>query len=322
MPANINSMMYVGEKPWHGLGRRLENAATSAEAIAAAGLDWQVSKKPLHLEDGRRVSKAFATVREDTGAVMGVVRGVYQPLQNKDAFRFFDAVVGVKEAMYHTAGALGEGECVWILAKLPGYVRVVGDDVAEKFLLLSNRHDGLGSVNVMFTPIRVVCQNTLNIALQGQEVKARIRHTATLGLRVEEVRKQLGLINAKFCLFEQAAQRLATTQLTQEAFQNYLKSVGLAPSNGGEASTRAKNIMEEVSRLFEAGKGADLPGARGTAWGAFNAVVEYADYLRSARSKSADGGITARAKSILFGTGAVLKQKAWDEAMALAAVRA
>ena len=142
MPANINTMMYVGEKPWHGLGKRLENAATSAEAIKAAGLDWKVTKEPLFLEGGTRLEKALATVREDTGAVLGVVGKVYQPLQNKDAFKFFDAVVGIKEAMYHTAGALGDGECVWILAKLPGVVRVVGDDITEKYLLLTNRHDG------------------------------------------------------------------------------------------------------------------------------------------------------------------------------------
>jgi len=157
-------MMYVGEKPWHGLGTRLENAATSAEAIKAAGLDWNVTKQPLFLEGGMQLERALATVREDTGAVLGVVGKVYQPLQNKDAFSFFDAVVGIKEAMYHTAGALGKGECVWILAKLPGVVRVVGDDITEKYLLLTNRHDGWGSATVMFTPIRVVCQSAIRSA--------------------------------------------------------------------------------------------------------------------------------------------------------------
>ena len=318
MSANINSMMYVGEKPWHGLGKRLENAATSAEAIAAAGLSWQVAKKPLFLEGGKEVPKVFATVREDNGSVLGVVGNVYRPLQNKDAFSFFDAVVGVKEAMYHTAGALGDGGCVWILAKLPGLIRVVGDDVTEKYLLLINRHDGLGSVTVMPTAIRVVCKNTIAIALGGHEAKAKIRHTATLGLRVEEVRQQLGIINAKFGIFEQAAQRLAAVNLNGRAFENYLKAVGVAPTNMGAATTRAKNIMDEVTQLFEQGKGAEMPGARGTAWGAFNAVVEYADYVRSTRGKDADAGLTARAKSILFGTGAALKQKAWDEAIKLA----
>ncbi len=318
MPANINTMMYVGQKPWHGLGKRLENAATSAEAIKAAGLDWKVTKEPLFLKGGRPVARAFATLREDTKAVLGVVGNVYQPLQNKDAFSFFDAVVGIKEAMYHTAGALGAGECVWILAKLPGIIRVVGDDITEKYLLLTNRHDGWGAATVMFTPIRVVCQNTLNIALSGAQARASLRHTATIGLRVEEVREQLGIIHAKFGIFEEAAKRLAAVQLTREAFGNYLKNVGLAPEDKEKAPTRAKKIMEEVIQLFEMGKGANLPGARGTAWGAFNAVAEYADYVRASREKDGDDGAHSRAKSILFGSGAALKQKAWDKALALA----
>ncbi|MCG3204283.1 MAG: hypothetical protein KCHDKBKB_00998 [Elusimicrobia bacterium] len=317
MPANINTMMYVGEKPWHGLGKRLEKAATSAEAIAAAGLNWKVDKSPLFLEGGKKVEGAFATVREDTKQVLGVVGNVYQPLQNKDAFSFFDAIVGIKEAMYHTAGALGQGECVWILAKLPGLIRVVGDDVTEKYLLLTNRHDGWGSVQVLFTPIRVVCQNTLNVALSSEGARATLRHTTTIGLRVEEVRQQLGIIQAKFGLFEEAAKSLSKVAIGQKSFNTYLKNVGLVKDED-DSSSRAKKIMDEVSLLFEHGKGNDLPGVKGTAWAAFNAVAEYADYVRPSREKNSDKGMNARAKSILFGTGATLKQKAWTQALALA----
>lgn len=316
MAANINSMMYVGEKPWHGLGTKLEKVATSAEAIIAAGLDWKVKKEPLFLKDGTRVEGSFATVREDNHHILGVVGKAYEPFQNKPAFSFFDAIAGIKEAMYHTAGALGNGECVWILAKLPGIVRVVGDDVTEKYLLLTNRHDGFASVQVMFTPIRVVCQNTLNIALKGNEIKASLRHTQTIGLRVDDVRKQLGIINAQIGIFEQAAQSLAKVSMTGAGLSDYLKKVGLVKDEEKQ-STRAKNIMDEVSRLFEMGKGNNLPGVRGTAWAAFNAITEYTDYFRPARNQNGDGGLNARAKSILFGTGAALKQKAWDEAIAL-----
>jgi phage/plasmid-like protein (TIGR03299 family) len=247
-----------------------------------------------------------------------VVGKVYQPLQNKDAFSFFDAVVGIKEAMYHTAGALGKGECVWILAKLPGVVRVVGDDITEKYLLLTNRHDGWGSVTVMFTPIRVVCNNTLNVALGGKQTRATLRHTQTIGMRVEEVRQQLGIIHVEFSIFEQAARRLAEVNLTRDSFKGYLKNVGLAPKENDKPTPKAREIMEEISRLFEEGKGAKLPGARGTAWGAFNAIAEYADYFRPTKEKKGDEAIHARAKSILFGSGATLKQKAWDQALALA----
>ena len=169
MPANIDKMMWVGEKPWHGEGTKLENVATSAEAIEAAGLDWKVEKRGLYFAqtDGttQLIPGKYATVRTDNQVALGIVGKVYTPLQNKEAFSFFDSIVGVKEAMYHTAGSLGKGERVWILAKLPGYIKVTEDDVVEKYLLLANSHDGSSAVEMLFTPVRVVCQNTLNLAI-------------------------------------------------------------------------------------------------------------------------------------------------------------
>lgn len=318
MSANVNSMMYVGQTPWHGFGKKLDKAATSAEAISAAGLDWKVNKEAVFLSNGVQVPSSFATVRQDTGKVLGVVGKVYEPLQNRDAFRFFDSVVGIKEAMYQTAGSLGKGECVWILAKLPGIVRVVGDDVTEKYLLLTNRHDGLGAVQVFFTPIRVVCQNTLNIALKGEGTKASLRHTTTIGMKVEEVRKQLGIIHASFGIFEEAARRMATVQLTTEAFNNYIKKSGVIPDDEEKLGTRAANVRDELTRLFEYGKGADLPGSKGTVWGAFNAVAEYVDYFKPARGQGKSDREDSRAKSILFGSGLSLKQTAWDAALEIA----
>jgi len=314
MSANINSMMFVGEKPWHGLGKKLEKVATSAEAIIAAGLNWVVNKTPvLYQKVGgfiEPVADQYVVVRADNQKPLGVVGKQYKVLQNKEAFSFFDAVVGVKEAMYHTAGALGDGERVWILAKLPGYIRVGGDDVSEKFLLLVNTHDGTTAARMMFTPIRVVCQNTLNIALGGTEAKASIRHTTNMGIKIDDVRKTLQIVNARFTMFEDAAKKLAVTQLTGDAWKSYLIGLKLA-SDEDDATTRMKNITEEVSRLFESGKGADMKTAKGTAWGAFNAVAEYVDYVRGSDK------IESRAKSLLFGSGADLKQRAWDAAIAL-----
>lgn len=307
MSHNINSMMYYGATPWHKLGNKVEEAQTSEQAINAAGLNWGVNKVQLQRVDGPAVD-SFATVRTDTNKTLGVVGNVYKPLQNKQAFSFFDAVVGEKAAMYHTAGALGNGECVWMLAKLPGYIRTVGDDVSEKYLLLTNRHDGKGAVEVMFTPIRVVCQNTLNVAMGSTEKKFKARHTGMLGSKIRDVREYLGIIDTKTQLFEEATRKLATVQLTREAWTNYIKNTGLIADD--PKSSRAYNIMEDVSRLFEHGKGQDMPGAKGTAWGAFNAVVEYVDYQRATRGDK-------RSESILFGSGANIKQKAWDNALAL-----
>jgi phage/plasmid-like protein (TIGR03299 family) len=314
------AMMYVREKPWHGYGTQLPAAATSAEAIAAAGLDWNVSKKPIYLgqsDGGDRVHGRYAIVRDDTHAILGDVGEQYTALQNKGAFTFFDAIVGLKAAIYQTAGALGRGEKIWCLARLPGEVRVLGDDVAEKYLLLTNRHDGGGAVQIMFTPIRVVCQNTLNIAIEQGTRRTSLRHTSNLGLKVEDVQRELGIINQKFSLFEEASRKLAVVQLTRDAFQTYLKNTGIAPSNDDEISSRSQTIVDQVTQCFESSRGANLRSAKGTAWGAFNAVVEYVDYYRKTRDTIGAGDVDARTTSLLFGSGASLKQTAWDQALAL-----
>lgn len=318
MVANINSMMYTGEKPWHEQGKRLDKEATAAEAINAAGLDWNVLKQPIQVVGGPVISDQYATVRQDTGKPLGVVGNVYRVLQNKEAFSFFDAVVGMKEAIYHTAGALGDGETIWILAKLNGLIQVKGDDITEKFLLLTNRHDGTGSVQVMFTPIRVVCQNTLNLALSdGSAFRAKLKHCSTMGMKVQEVRDALGIIDQKFAFFQDAARKLATVELTRDAFTDYLQRVGIQPADltklDGRSRTMAETAVHEVTSLFEHGKGNDAPGIKGTLWAAFNGVTEYSDYVRTSR-----GGSDSRTKSLLFGSGAALKQKAWDVAVSLA----
>lgn len=312
MSANINTMFYQGATPWHGLGTKVENNLTSADAIKAAGLDWEVKRSIVEFsthEGMKQDPEHVVNYRADTGESLGVVGDGYRILQNKEAFSFFDAIVGVKEAIYHTAGALGNGERVWLLAKLPGYIRTVGDDVTEKFLLLSNSHNGSSAVNIMFTPIRVVCQNTLNVALKGTSTKVSVRHTLNMAMGIDAIRQELGIVNERFRMFEEASQKLAVTQLTSEAFASYVKSTGVVPAE--LESTRAKNIMLEVSRLFEYGKGADLKGAHGTAWGAFNAIVEYVDHVRGGDN------LKTRASSLLYGSGANVKQVAFTEALAL-----
>jgi phage/plasmid-like protein (TIGR03299 family) len=311
------AMMYVGEKPWHSLGKQLQEAATAAEAIEAAQLDWEVGKRPIyypHTEGMKKVPEHFAVVREDNQMAIGVVGKKYEPMQNRDAFSFFDAIVGIKEAIYHTAGALGNGERVWILAKLPGYIRVKQNDITEKYLLLSNSHDGTSSIQIMFSPIRVVCQNTLNVAIKTAREKARIRHTVSLMTRVNEVRDQLGIINAQYSIMEDLANRMANVEMNKRSFEDFLVKSGVVPKDAEDRmQANAQKVLNEVTHLFEHGRGNDEKEVRGTLWAALSGVVEYADYAKAIRAK--DGKeMDARARSVLFGTGQAMKQKAWDAA--------
>src|ERR1041384_6998698 len=154
------ALMYVGQDPWHGLGTKLNKPATAAEAIRAAKLDWRVKKVPLYAwGDGIAypIDGSFTVVPENRWGqekcpTFGIVGNNYTPLQNHECFEFFDPIVDEGEAIYHTAGALDDGRRVWLLAKLPDDIRVVGKDIAQKYLLLCNSHDGSGSVQIKFTP--------------------------------------------------------------------------------------------------------------------------------------------------------------------------
>lgn len=207
-----SSFFSVKEKAWHGLGQIVEQYPTSAEAIQHAGLDYEVIKSPLYtkgsgitqtangIEAGneeQHVPNYFANIRSDNNALLGVVGKDYHIVQNKDAFEFFDAIVGGGDGiLYETAGALGNGERIFITAKLPDYIRVGnGDDVTEKYIFLTTSHDGSGSITAAFTPIRIVCQNTLNASLRHMTNVVRIKHTSGAKGRLENAHKIMGLAN-------------------------------------------------------------------------------------------------------------------------------
>ncbi len=190
MSHDRTAMMYAGEVPWHGLGTQLNEPATAELAIEAAGLDYRVELRSLTANDGIPVPKRKAVVRTDSNDVLGVVGTSYQPIQNHQCFGFLDSVVADGRMRYHTAGALGKGEKIWMLAKLPGEIRIKDSvDVTEQYLLLSNSHDGSSSLRVFFTPIRVVCANTLGAAeRRGKGQGISVIHKGNLASKVEEER--------------------------------------------------------------------------------------------------------------------------------------
>jgi phage/plasmid-like protein (TIGR03299 family) len=330
MPHNIatvggqSAMMAVGDPPWHRLGTLLNRPATALEAIEAARLNWEVRKAPLLVCDAgsqHPVRDRFAVVRDRTPAaagiqgaliadsgpvVLGIVGPEYVPLQNRQAFGWFDQIVGQGEAVYHTAGALGEGERVWVLAKLPDSIQVVGDDVADKYLLLSNSHDGSSSVQVKFTPIRVVCQNTLTMALSGGP-GIRISHTKSMPARLVDAIGALGIIRRRFGDIASGFRMLAGVQLDGDRLADYLRRVYPEPrdSDGDSDRERVRRIRKAAEQLFTMGRGNEMSGVRGTLWAAYNGVAELVDHSSEGPSRG------SRLESIWFGSGYLTKARAY-----------
>lgn len=327
MAHEIESMFSVNEVPWHGLGTILDRPPTVAEAMRAAGLDWNVALRAVRTEDGAEMPGVRATVRESDGRVLGCVGTAYTPLQNAEAFGFFDPFLAAGEATLETAGSLREGSRIWVLAKLARDPSVIvpGDEV-NKYILLANAHDGSLTVRVGFVPIRVVCANTLTLAEAHRASKLlRVRHQKNVAASLTELHDVMNTANASFEATANEYRRLARTDIVEDDLKRYVKTV-FAPRSTSTAMTLASTVIEgellddddrkspvyeAVKRLFETGRGADLPGVRGTLWAAYNAVTEYIGYERGTTQ---DG----RVDSMWFRGGARLNARALETALAMA----
>lgn len=314
-----SAFAYCGEAPWHGLGRQLDAPATAQEAITAAGLDYEVQMTPIATYDGLTVEGRRAVVRYDRQEVLGVVSDRYVPVQNRQAFGFLDAVVADGGLRYHTAGALGKGEKVFLLAKLPHSIRVKNsDDLVDKYLLLSNAHDGSAALRVFFTPIRVVCQNTLSTAeRQGRGQGVSVLHKGNLEGKIREAQEVLGLARRFFDDAAAVIDRLAGHSPTSTQLAAYFQELYPDPQEGKD-NARALKTRSDLQRLFEEGVGHDQPGVKGTTWAAYNAVTEYVDHVRMARGRDDRDRASRRLDSIWFGGGAKVKARAWDLALEMA----
>lgn len=302
---NENRMFCVGTA-WHDIGVRVETEQTAEEAIKLANLNYSVSQSPLYANE-KKVDDFVAITRDDSKEILGITSPKYKIVQNINAFSFFDTVVGEGQAIYHSAGALGKGEKIWILAKLPNDIIVNKDDVVEKYLCLSNSHDGKSSLRMYFTPIRVVCQNTLNMSMSDAKNGIAIRHTGNIKLKVDEARRILGISINYYNQYEQIVKQLESKQLTVEQAEGYFDNL-LGIDETQDVSTRKENIKGDLLSLFEGGRG-QKSGLIHSAWKAYNSVTEYADHYATIKNLEEDK--TNKLKNIWFGTGAKLKEKAW-----------
>lgn len=292
------SFFSVKEKAWHGLGQIVEQYPTSAEAIKHAGLDYEVAKSPLFTKGSGIIQTAdsiemgsselevpdyFANIRTDNNAVLGVVGKDYQIVQNREAFSFFDAIVGGGDGiLYETAGALGEGERIFITAKLPDYIRVgKGDDVTEKYIFLTTSHDGSGSITAAFTPIRIVCQNTLNASLRSMSNVVRIRHTSGAKQRLDDAHKVMGLADKLSSRLEGIFNEWAKVKVTDNEVKRLIK-LALCPNKEtfelikkgaeGEVSAVFRNTVEDAFAYAMTSDTQQMQTTKGTLFGAYNAL--------------------------------------------------
>ncbi len=307
-------MAYFGELPWHRLGTALEEADLYdwPSASRKAGLDWEVELVPLVTADTQAQVDHRAVRRTSDARVLGVVGPRYAPLQNKDAFGWFQPFLDAREAALHTAGSLRNGSRIWVLAKLNRDPLVIAEgDTVEKFLLLSHGHDGSLAVRCGFTPVRVVCANTLSMAHGSDASKLiRLKHTKDVLENLANVREIMDLANAEFEATAEQYRLLARKSINQADLRKYVRRV-LKIEDEDNTGTRMANIMEEIVRLAEAGRGNDLPSIRGTYWSAYNGASEW---LTHSRGRSDD----SRLNSLWFGDGALTNRHALEVALDMA----
>lgn len=267
MAANVESMFSVREVPWHGLGTIVQEAVTSDEAIKLAGLDWAVSQEEVVYLDQK--TGYFMNIRSTDNKVLGVVGGRYKPVQNEEAFSFVDNLLGIG-VTYETAGSLASGKRVWLLAKLPAE-NILGD-VVEPYLVLTNSHDGFGSLKVAMTPVRVVCQNTLNLALDNTKRLWNVRHTGNIDSKLKAAQETLGLADKYIERLKLEAEVLASLKISAIDYERLTE--GLFPIK--DDMSKRKVEAQEIQRLQlkHAWEQDDLGNIRGTAYGFINAVSD------------------------------------------------
>lgn len=323
------SFFSVQQTAWHGLGQIVQDYPTSAEAIKFAGLDYEVIKSPLftygrdrtqgdagEISEGELIALPdnFATMRTDTNQVFGVVGKDYHVVQNADAFSFFDAIVGGGDGIqYETAGALGKGERIFITAKLPDYIRVGKDDVCEKYIFLTTSHDGSGCITAAFTPVRIVCNNTLNAAFRNMENVVRIRHTVNAKQRLADAHKVMGIADKMSTELEGIFNKWAKVKVTDQQVKRLIELAmcpnketlkALRENATDDLSTAFKNTCNDAFSYAMMSDTQKLITTEGTLFGAYNAITGYYQNVKSYKTDE------EKVKSILLGGTANLKANA------------
>ncbi len=238
----------------------------------------------------------------------------YQPLQNVDAFAFFDPIVGEKKAYFETAGVLGQGERIWVMVRMPDAMTIVRGDDCHKYLLLSNTHTGEGAVLAKFTSVRVVCQNTLILAMEDGQKAYRVRHSKKMEFKLNELADFLAITQKVFLVAEERFRSWAKIQMTKDRLDLYFEAVfprSESQKKKGERPARWVALRD----IFEGRPDLQMPGVKGTLWGAYNAITHFEDYKQPLQDELED----QRLERTWFGGGADIKLRALERATELSA---
>jgi len=318
----VEHMAYVGDTPWHGLGNQLPRKQPIEIWQREAGMNWQIQESPVHFKADavghlgsiHSFPEQKVLFRSDTKAPLSVVSQRYQVVQPKEVLEFYRDLTEVSGYELETAGVLKGGRKFWALARTGQGTALKGNDQVNGYLLLATSCDGTLATTATPTTVRVVCNNTLTIALDGTTCAIKVPHNTRFDPKV--VKRQLGIAVSQWDDFMYRMRHLAERKVQwHEAMGFFMNVMCDTPINGALPEKLAnERAMRKVQSLYEGrGRGAQLESAQGTAWGLLNAVTEYVDHERRARSNE------YRLDSAWFGQGSVLKQKALDAALALAA---
>ena len=278
MAHEVETMFYVRETPWHGLGVRVEEAPTSEEAIRLAGLDWTVDSQPVFTEKGFEIPNYKANIRSSDNKVLGIVTDKYKIVQNKDAFAFTDSLIG-EGCTYETAGSLFGGKKVFLLAKMPEQ-KILGDDF-DPYICFCNTHDGTGSVRAFMTPVRVVCNNTLSLALDTAKRAWSTRHVGNLEQKMEEAKHTLQMAETYMQEFAKTADKMANIEMTQEEQAAVINTLFTIDD---EMSDRQKqNINDKKEQFMVCMFAPDILKFKGTAYQMVQAASDFATHMAPKR---------------------------------------
>lgn len=290
MAANVESMFYVRETPWHGLGTRVQEAPSSSEALIKAGLDWNVVQEPIYTETEELIEGYKANVRDSDRKVLGVVTDRYKVIQNQEAFVFTDELLG-EGVRYETAGSLQGGKKVWLLAHMPHEYIISGERISP-YLLFSNTHDGSGAIKVALTPIRVVCQNTLNLALSKASRSWSMIHTGNIQNKLQEAKDTLFMAEKYMDNLGKEFETLRMQSMTDKQVMEFIETLLPIEDNATSQQKRnMKRLQEDMKmRYFDA---PDLQDVGRNAYRFINAVSDFATHAEPLRK-------TANYKENLF----------------------